>query len=70
MCLYFANSSPLKTPRLLSFSHPSMSKIVKYSGGMQLYVRTLSGKTITVEVEPDESIETLKAKIQEKEGKL
>jgi hypothetical protein len=47
-----------------------MSKIVKYSGGMQLYVRTLSGKTITVEVEPDESIETLKAKIQEKEGKL
>lgn len=34
----------------------------------QVFVKTLTGKTISVEVEPDESIESLKAKIQEKEG--
>uniref|UniRef100_A0A7S1TUS4 Ubiquitin-like domain-containing protein n=1 Tax=Phaeomonas parva TaxID=124430 RepID=A0A7S1TUS4_9STRA len=37
-------------------------------GGMQLMVKTLEGKTVTVDVEPDESIESIKAKIHEKEG--
>lgn len=36
-------------------------------GGMQLFVKTLTGKTVTVDVEPGDSIETLKHKIQEKE---
>ena len=35
---------------------------------MQIFVRTLTGKTITVEVEPSESIAQVKAKIQDKEG--
>lgn len=35
---------------------------------MQVFVKTLSGKTISVDVEPDESVESLKSKIQEKEG--
>jgi len=35
---------------------------------MQIFVKTLTGKTITIEVEPSNSIETIKAKIQEKEG--
>ena len=35
---------------------------------MQVFVKTLTGKTISVDVEPDESVESLKAKIQEKEG--
>lgn len=38
------------------------------SGGMQVFVKTLTGKTISVDCEPDESIESLKAKINEKEG--
>lgn len=34
---------------------------------MQIFVKTLTGKTITLEVEPNDSIDAIKAKIQEKE---
>jgi len=37
-------------------------------GGMQLFVKTLTGKTVSIEVEEGESIEDVKAKIAEKEG--
>ena len=37
-------------------------------GGMQIFLKTLTGKTITLEVEPNDTIEVLKAKIQNKEG--
>ena len=35
---------------------------------MQIFVKTLTGKTITLEVETNDSIDAIKAKIQEKEG--
>jgi ubiquitin len=35
---------------------------------MQIFVKTLTGKTLTLEVEPSESIENVKIKIQDKEG--
>lgn len=35
---------------------------------MQIYLKTLTGKNITLEVEPYDSIDAIKAKIQEKEG--
>ena len=35
---------------------------------MQVFVKTLTGKTITLEVEGSDSIESVKQKIQEKEG--
>ena len=35
---------------------------------MQIFVKTLTGKTITLEVEPSDSIENVKQKIQDKEG--
>ena len=35
---------------------------------MQIFVQTITGKTITLEVEPSVSIEKIKAKIQDKEG--
>ena len=35
---------------------------------MQIFVKTLTGKTITLEVEPNDSIDAIKAKVQEKEN--
>ena len=35
---------------------------------MQIFVKTLTGRSITVDVEPTDTIEAMKAKIQEKEG--
>ncbi|MBA43097.1 MAG: ubiquitin [Magnetococcales bacterium] len=35
---------------------------------MQIFVKTLTGKTITLDVEPTDTIEALKQKVTEKEG--
>ena len=46
----------------------TMDSVLGMRGGMQLFVKTLTGKTVSVEVEEGESIEEVKAKIAEKEG--
>ena len=35
---------------------------------MQIFVKTLTGKTITLDVEPSDTLAHFKAKIQDKEG--
>jgi ubiquitin len=39
-----------------------------YYTAMQIFIKTLTGKTITLDTEPSDSIENVKQKIQDKEG--
>ena len=42
--------------------------VLRLRGGMQLFVKTLTGKTITLEMDSSDTIATMKEKIKDKEG--
>jgi len=42
--------------------------MLRMPGGMLIYVKTLTGKAITLDVEPSTTIKNVKDKIHDKEG--
>merc|ERR1712151_1243159 len=49
-------------------SDSTLTLALRLRGGMQIFVKTLTGKTITLDVEPSDNTEDVKKKIQDKEG--
>jgi ubiquitin len=58
----------LKTATAAAFGLLGTAQAVFAQATMEIFVKTLTGKTITLDVEPVDTIQSVKQKIQDKEG--
>ena len=63
-CFLFFFFGRARPKNLDNRARPTVTDDARERRTMQIFVKTLTGKTITLEVEPSDSIENVKAKIQ------
>ena len=61
----FCDPCPTLGCRALSHSQKesTLHLVLRLRGGMQIFVKTLTGKTITLDVEPSDTIDNVKTKM-------